>query len=138
MFLGRMTKMGTPPQNVDKKGDTAFRRSRGFRCTCGRWDQSHGPAGCLSFHGTPFFIYSPSLCQNSQTPTVHCSSYIHPHRIRTAKRPTPCGTSTFLSKKSNVHTVNISDLRTASVYFIKEEPHNMPCILNRGGRIQQQ
>ena len=57
--------------------------------------------------------------------------------IRTAKRPTACGTSTLLSKKSNVRTGNhISDLHTASMCFIQEEPHNIPCVLNRGGRIQ--
>ena len=58
----------TPPQNVDKKGDTAFGRPRGFRRTCGRWHQSNGPAGCMRFHGTLFFIYSPLLYQNSQMP----------------------------------------------------------------------
>ena len=55
--------------------------------------------------------------------------------IRTAKCPTACGTSTILSKKPNVPTGNISDLRTASVCFMQEEPHNIPCILN-GGRTQ--
>ena len=114
-----MTKRGTPPKNVNKKGDTAcFRRPRGFQRTCGRMHQSNGPAGCMRFHGTLFFTYSPSLYQN-----------------RTAKHPTACGTSTLLSKKSNVRTGNISDLRTASVCFIQEEPHNIPFVLNRG-RIQ--
>ena len=58
---GKMTKRGTSPKNVDKKGDTAFRRPRGFRCTYGRWHQSNGPAGCMRFHGTLFFTYPPSL-----------------------------------------------------------------------------
>ena len=40
-----------PPKNVDKKGDTAFRRPRGFRRNCGCWHQSNGPAGCMRFHG---------------------------------------------------------------------------------------
>ena len=59
-----------PPLNVYKKGDTAFRRRRGFLCACGRWRQSNCPAGCVRFHGTLFFIYSPSLHQNSQTPNA--------------------------------------------------------------------
>ena len=35
--------------------------------------------------------------------TVHYSSYIHHHCIRTAKRPTAGGTSTLLSGKPNVY-----------------------------------
>ena len=35
--IGRMIKRGTPPQKVDIKGDTTFRRPRGFRCTCMWW-----------------------------------------------------------------------------------------------------
>ena len=112
LILGRMTKRGTPPTNIDKKGDTAFRRRRDFRRKCGRWYQSNGPTGCM-----------------------HYSSYIHHYCIRTAKCRTACGTSTPLSKKPNVCTGNISDLRTVSVCFIQEEPHNIPCILNGGGRI---
>ena len=56
--------------------------------------------------------------------TIHCSSYIHHHCIRAAKRPTACGACTLLSEKPNVYvrTGNISDLRTASVCFIQEEP----------------
>ena len=57
-FIGRMTKRGIPPPiNIDKQGDTAFRRIRGFRCTCGRWHQSNGPAGCMRFHGTYTTLY---------------------------------------------------------------------------------
>ena len=41
-----------------------------------------------------------------------------------------------LSKKPNVRTGNISDLRTASVCFIQEEPHHIPCFLNGGGRME--
>ena len=107
-----------PPQNVDIKGDTAFRRPRGLRRTCGRWHQSNGPAGCMRFHGTLVSIYSPSLLEqpNAQRPVVQAR--------------------TLLSKKPNVRTGNITDLRSASVCFIQEESHNIPCILNGGGRIQ--
>ena len=79
---------------------------------------------------------NPTAQQHVCASTVHYSSHIHHHCIRTAKRPTACGTSTLLSKKPNVRTANISDLRTASVCFIQEEPHNNPCVLNGGGRIQ--
>ena len=71
----------------------------------------------MRFHGTLFFIYSPSLY------------------IRTAKCPTACGTSTPLSKEPNIRTGNISDLRTASVCFIQEELNNIPCILNGGTHV---
>ena len=57
-------KKGYTPPNVGKKGDTAFHRPRGFRCTCGRWHQSNGPAGCMRFHGTLFFACSSSLYHN--------------------------------------------------------------------------
>ena len=67
-FIKGGWRKGYTRQNVDKKGDTAFRRPQGFRCTCGRWHQFNGPAGCMCFHGTLFFIYSPSLYQNSQIP----------------------------------------------------------------------
>ena len=49
---------------------------------------------------------NPTAQQDVCPSTVHYSSYIHHHCIRTAKR--------LLSKKPNVRTGNISDLRTAS------------------------
>ena len=114
--IGRMIKRGTPPQKVDIKGDTTFRRPRGFLCTCGRWHQSNDPAGCVRFHGTLFFIYSPLLLyQNSQAPN---GLWYKHSSLRKAKR---------------ICTGNISDLRTPSVCFIQEEPHSIPCISNRGG-----
>ena len=73
----------------------------------------------MPLDGTLFFIYSPSLYQNSQTPN---GMYV-------------VQASTLLSKRPNVRTVNISDLGTASVCFIREESHNIPCVLN-GGRMQ--
>ena len=33
-----------PPKPLTKRGDTAFRRPRGFRCTCGRWRQYQPPS----------------------------------------------------------------------------------------------
>ena len=73
----------------------------------------------MRFHGSLFFIYSPSLL------------------YQTAKRPTACGTKALSSpKKPNVRTGNISNLRTASVCFIQEEPHNIPRVLNGAGRIR--
>ena len=62
--------------------------------------------------------------------TVHYSSHIHHHYYQNSQ--TPNG----LSKKSHVRTGNASDLHTAGVCFIQEEPHNIPCIMNRGERIQ--
>ena len=79
---------------------------------------------------------NPMAQQDVCASMVHYSSHIHHQCIRTAKRPTACGTSTLLSKMPNVRTGNVPDLRTASVCFIQEEPHNTPCILNGGGRIQ--
>ena len=77
-----MTKRGTPPKNVDKKGDPAFHRPRGFRCNV------------------------------------------------------VVGINPTAQQDVCVRTGNISDPRTASVCFIQEEPHNIPCVLNGGGRIQ--
>ena len=54
----------------------------------------------------------------------------------TAERPTAFGTSTLLSKKSNVRTGNMSKLRTASVRLIQEELHSIPCMLNKGELVQ--
>ena len=72
--------------------------------------QSNGPAGCMRSHGT--------LYQNSQTPNGLW------------RKHSP------LQKVKRTYGQNIPDLRTASVCFIQEEPHNIPCILNRVGRIQ--
>ena len=120
IIKGLMTKRGTPPQNIDKKGDTNFRRRRRFRCICGRWHHSNGPAGCMRFHGTIF-------------------SYVHHHCLRTAERPTACGTSlqALSSRKAKRHgtpyVFTISTHREL-VFHPRREPHNMRCIFN-GGRI---
>ena len=106
-----MTKRGTPPpQNFDKRGPLLFVDREVFNV--------HVIVGI-----------NPTAQQDVCASTVHYSSYnIFTITIRTAKRPTACGTSTLLSKKLNIRTGNISDLRTASVCFIQEEPHNIPCI----------
>ena len=77
--LERMTKRGTPPQkNVEKMGDTAFRRPRGCRCTCGRWHQSNGPAGCMRFHGryTILHVFTITVSEhpNTQRPVAQALS----------------------------------------------------------------
>ena len=72
---------------------------------------------------------NPTAQQDVCASTVHCSSHIHHYCIRTAKRTTVCDTSTLLSKKSNVRMGTMSDLRTANVCFVQEEPHS-----NQGGR----
>ena len=117
---GRMTKRGTPPpkkKTLTKRGTLLFVDREVF--------DVHVVVGI-----------NPTAQQDVCASTVHYSSYIHHHCIRTAKCPTACGTSTLLSKKPNVRTGNISDLRTASVCFIQEEPQNIPRILNRGGGIE--
>ena len=69
IYIARMTKRGTPPKKtLTKRENTKFCRRRGFRRTCGRWHHSNGPEGCMRFHGTLLFIYSPSLSPNSRTP----------------------------------------------------------------------
>ena len=73
----------------------------------------------MRFHGTLFFIYSPSHYQNSQ---MSDGLWYKHSPLQKAKRI--------------IRTGNISELRTASVCFIQEEPHNFPCILNGGGRTQ--
>ena len=106
------------------------------------------PRKRLTKRGTPRFVVreifdvhvvagiNPTAQQDVCASAVHFSSYIHHHRIITAKRPTAYGASTLLSQTTNVRTGNISDLRTASVFFIHEEPHDIPCVLNGGGRLQ--
>ena len=68
----RVTKRGTPPppkKNDDKKGDTAFRRPQDF--------DVHVVVGI-----------NPTAKQDVCASTVHYSSCIHHHCIRTAKCPT--------------------------------------------------
>ena len=71
-------KKGYTPPNVGKKGDTAFHRPRGFRCTCGRWHQSNGPAGCMRFHGryTILHVFTITVSEhpNTQRPVAQALS----------------------------------------------------------------
>ena len=103
---------GVHPQNVDKKGDTAFRRWQGFRCSCDRRKQSNGPAKCLRFHGLVSLIYSPSLSPKSPKPN---SLWYKHSPLRKSER-----------------TYGKTHLRTARVCFTQEEPHNIMRTFNRG------
>ena len=68
-------KKGYTPPPKENKGETDFRRRRGFRCICGRWHHSSDP--------------EQDVCAS----TVHSSSHIHRDCLRTAERPTACVTS---------------------------------------------
>ena len=113
-FLGQTAKRGTPPpKTLTKRGTLLLVDREVF--------DVHVVVGINS-------TAKQDVCAS----TVHYYLYIH-HCIRTAKHPTVCGAITLLSKKPNVRMGNISHLRSASVCFVQEEPHNIPCILN-GGR----
>ena len=110
-------KKGSLLKNVDEKVDTALRRPRSFRYTCGRWHRSKARQDvCVSM--------------------VHYYSYVHHHCIRTAKRPMVCGTSTLLPRKKNIRTGVTHLIFAPRTCFIQEGRHNFPCILNGGGRIE--
>ena len=64
----------TPPQNIDKRGTPI--------CVDGEVFDVHVVVGI-----------TPTAQQDVCASTVHYSSYIHHHCIRTAGRPTACGTS---------------------------------------------
>ena len=53
-----------------------------------------------------------------------------------AQRPVVQAFSPKTKRIPGIRTGNISDLRAASVCFIHEETHSIPCILYGGGRIQ--
>ena len=116
-----MTKGVHPPKTLTKRGKLHFvdRQVFDVHVVVGINPTAQQDVCASTVHYSSHMSYSPSLLllyQNSQHPTA-------------------CGTSTLVSKRSNVRTGNISDLRTASVCFIQEEPHNIPFVLNRG-RIQ--
>ena len=77
-----MTKRGTPPKTLTKRGTRIFVDGEIF--------DVHVVIGII-----------PTAQQDVCAPTVHYSSYIH-YFLRTAERPTACDTSTLLSKKPNV------------------------------------
>ena len=98
-----------------------------------RWQKGVHPPKSMTKRGALLFVdrevfdvhvvvgINPMAQQDVCASMVHYSSHIHHQCIRTAKRPTACGTSTLLSKKPNVRTGSISDLRTGSVCFIQED-----------------
>ena len=131
-ILAENTILGIPRKTMGgwQKGGTSPQK---------RWQKG---GHCFSSTASFFYVHvvvgiNPTAQQDVCASKVHHSSHVHRHCIRTAKRPTACSASTIVSKKSNVRTGNISDLRTVGVCFIQEEPQNISCILNRG-RIQQQ
>ena len=68
---------------------------------------------------------------------------LHIFTITVSEQPNaqrPVAQALSSQKQSNVRNIPVtyvSDLRTASVCFIQEKPHNIPCMLNRGGKIHQ-
>ena len=150
MYRGQISAWRTPTRGIERPAFVYI------MCTCTyiyiRFgaDAKKGvhPQNFLTKRGTLLFVdrevfdvhvvvgINPTAQQDVCASTVHYVPYIHHHSIRIAKRPPACGTSTLHSKKPDVRTGNIADLRTASVCFIREEPQYIPCILNGRGRIQ--
>ena len=95
------------------------------------------------FAGGEVFIYihvvvgiKRTAQDNVCASTINYHSHSYHHCIRTAQRPTACGTSTLLSKKPKVMVparyVRVTyHLRTANVHFFPDEPHIITYMLNR-------
>ena len=73
-IFGRMTRRGTPPKTLTKRGTRIFVDGEVF--------DVHVVVGI-----------TPTAQRDVCASTVHCSSYIHHHCLRTAERLTACGAS---------------------------------------------
>ena len=96
------------------------------------------------FSSTAWFSMCMWSLASIQLPSRMCAlpryTILHIFTITSSEQPNAQRpvVQALSSPKSQTYsrTGNISGLRTASVCFTQEEPHRIPSMLNRGGRIQ--